>query len=1100
MKGLTMLSRKQIGLVVLAMLSFMPVHAKQVINLQAQQWQLISFYELPVALADSDSNIESVLEASFNAGIVEQVWSYEDQQWKHWLGPSDAIDLPASAKGSKLSELSYGRGYWIKGGSQSGNIVIDIPQADRKPISSINYDAGWNLVGFAIDKPVKYSFAFASADYTQIWRYVDYEGNAGFQVIEKGRASNAIINEQFTQLEPGKGYWVYFSTAGQELAPKLKTLLPPDLDVSPFSTAGETIPYGQAYSWADIDVSNDTDFDGCGDYDYANTQDWIDFGDFVNTLPLTISNGGNGVLSWQAKIVNCETEIEEVSSCRSLSDYSQSTDFLTFREEVYDPQQRLQVTQFNNESTGAVTQIDKSINLNVNRAGLVPGSQYMACIQLSSNGLTSVINPETDEVESLENSKLIKVSMQVPDIIGDYEVQVRLDELITEDGSSKADQHNPLYFLSFIRDGNGIKGFLDNERSLLITDLTYLSGYDIRNPASNFQVFGSMLLPADAARTFAMENPFNEEIRREFTFIGERSNGRDGLSGKDLKGQYFENITGIISGKTLRLTGTFEARQLSNEAKRIDQSVSANNTEQLIPKKEIETYDLTIAERTSISSMKLLLDIEHAKPEELKITLTAPTQRQIGSSIDITPSVVIHQGVDSDTNPNDGVYDFEPLPATHLADVDFEDERKSFESLSRFTGYVTSGKWTLTIENKGRSLGKLKSWALLFEGARRYQIKVQVGTEYADDLILNLTGCGVNYQAKAEADGYAYFDGLIPCDYTISTNHIAFEEFSAKVRVTDCRASSLDCGIADSYYQNVDFTGKIAREYGDGKSRIVVTPLVVKDSENLDLRFKAVLQNVSANDSAEEGDILIWQLVKVVAGQPLRVISHSNLSASEYIHTLEYPALIDSTEENGRAGIYAIIVRDANNRIVATSANITIQNPYMKWLDAGGNPIVDGGGVTIQLSTQASAGYYMDSATFDIDRMDFKSADFDHSGENDSDCFSAELTTDPLYSTNDKLESDALCAASKTYGIKKGHSTAVLIKDIDKANKNEDDAGAFHVRAHVTLGQPFMGGSSYGSVYQLIEDGSGDAQSGEEKRQRINYRLDTGIQTQSGNE
>lgn len=524
MKGLTMLSRKQIGLVVLTMLLFMPAQAKQVINLQAQQWQLISFYELPTENADTGSNIEAVLEVSFNAGIIEQVWSYEDQQWKHWLGPAGSIDLPESAAGSKLANLNYGRGYWVKGGENSGNLVIDIPQAERKPISSITYDAGWNLVGFAIDKPVKYSFAFASADYTQIWRFNDYEGTSGFQVIEKGRESNAIINEQFTQLEPGRGYWVYFSSAGQELAPKLKTLLPPDLDVAPFSTAGENIPYGQAYSWADIDVSNDTDFDGCGDYDYANTQDWIDFGDFVNTLPLTISNDGNGVLSWQAKIVNCETQVEAISSCRSLNDYSQNTDFLTFREEVYDAEKRLDVTEFNKESTGAITQIDKSLNLNVNRAGLVPGSEYMACIELTTNGLTSFINSKTNEVESLENSKLIKVSMQVPDIIGDYEVQVRLDELITEDGTSKADQHNPLYFLSFIRDGNGIKGFLDNERSLLITDLTYLSGFDIRNPASNFQVFGSMVLPADAAETFVMENPFNEEVRREFTFIGERSN------------------------------------------------------------------------------------------------------------------------------------------------------------------------------------------------------------------------------------------------------------------------------------------------------------------------------------------------------------------------------------------------------------------------------------------------------------------------------------------------------------------------------------------------------------------------------------------------
>ena len=237
----------------------------QTIRMKANEWQLVSFYELPKAETSHGGTEPGVISvfgsAAVNSGIVSSIWSYNSatRQWEHWSGPvdddgqppEDERAMPIIKLADELTSLEYGRGYWIRG-KKSGDLKINVPLDKRLASNPVQLKAGWNLVGFPITEPITYNFALAGVEYTQIWRYshLANTGQGRFESIEKGTGSNANIVEDFNQLEPGKGYWIY---SGEEISlePKLVTYLPADTDNAPFAFRAEGSDVSQPLAdWA----------------------------------------------------------------------------------------------------------------------------------------------------------------------------------------------------------------------------------------------------------------------------------------------------------------------------------------------------------------------------------------------------------------------------------------------------------------------------------------------------------------------------------------------------------------------------------------------------------------------------------------------------------------------------------------------------------------------------------------------------------------------------------------------------------------------------------------------------------------------------------
>jgi len=771
-------------LIMLSVSISLPVSA---MGLAANQWQLVSFPRLP-----ENSSIENVFAEAATDGSLTSIWTYNNQlqQWQSWPSQTGLTT-------SDLTELQVGQGYWVK---TSANLQLNLTDASKVMGEMVLYP-GWNLIGLSIDQAMGHEQAMAGVPFTELWKYDSNQNK--FLAIQKSSGSQIILKEEFTDIEVGTGLWVKMD-AQSTLLPKLGTLLPPDIDMEPLLNVTE---YGIETQWVGFEVGVDVDWDEDGQYDFPNTQTVVAFGDFLNRQRLSITNDGNGVLSWQATI-------------------SSGSDWLKF--ETSDENGN---TQYVSQLSGSAAGVNSALTLFADRVGKASGSENNAIITITANG-------EVPE-------KIINVTMEVADIIGDYEINI---DLATIDNKA-ADLHNPKYFLSIARDGTGIKAFLDEERSLLIPTTTYLSGSYAGDPASNFQILGQISQSADDA-----QNPFGKAIRRQITYVGRRSNGMDGLSPLDLKGEYYENIYGVFDDP-IQLQGTFIGNRLSPIPAKQD---IVNNAvrDNIIQANDTLLVDLDISQRLSITQVISKLEIDHELPEQLNISLTSPEGT----------TVLLHNN-----------------EATSVKKLSYDDTDISFDGLNLLEGQKSFGNWQLKIVNASSSVGELSNWQLDIYGAKVYQITgiIEPGVR------LKLSGCGITRIETSGPDGSFVFDGLIPCDYEITVSQLGYEATATTVTILGC-STEAECKILTNYILPLtsEQLAALSPRFIPSSSsmRVIASPL--RASLSKDPKDPLILNGLDVTDYDAMATTLLernWQLFK-------RTNTTTKISEDGYLVETEYLA------------------------------------------------------------------------------------------------------------------------------------------------------------------------------------------------------------------
>jgi len=782
-------------LVVICSLVFPVYSFSYEIEFQSDEWQLVSFPRLP-----SDTSVAGIFgDASVN-GDVQAIWTF-DNETKRWARWPDDVDTIVDS----ITDFSTGKGYWIR---TSNDFTLQVEGENMTGGGQVLYP-GWNLIGIVGDNDMPHEQAFSGVGFLELWRYNN--ATNGFQVVQKSGGSQIIIEEQFLNVEPTKGYWIYV-TEQTSLVPELGTLLPPDIDIEPLLVMPD---YGKETPWAEV-TPGDIDWDEDGFFDFPNTQETLAFGDFLNRQSIAITNDGNSVLTWSAS-----TE--------------PAVDWLLF--EAHDEDGNYVLT---NSVRGNVADTNGELIAVVNRVGLAPSDNYTTDIVLRANGVV--------------DEKRIQVKMAVADIVGDYEFTVRLDRV----GEKQADLHNPKYFMSLARDGDGVKAFLDKERSLLIPETTYLSGTYVGSPENHFQILGQLYLPAGHEH-----NPYKSDIRREFTFIGQRSDGRDGLSPLDLKGAYNENVYGIFDNP-IQLSGEFVARRSS------PLPVSQDNTRSQVIRGNIlssveddgfgsgvSEFQYDFPERYSITDLKTTLKIDHTSPESLRIELIGPNA--IGS-------VVLHD-----------------QESRSLSNLRFDDYDPSIESLDVFDGEIARGTWTLRITNTSENIGQLKEWSTDISGANVYQIIGQT----TPGIRLQLSGCGVTRTVITDSEtGEFVFDGLIPCDYEISVLQLGYEVTTTNVRIIGCYKSAGNLCAQDSDYI-VDLTGEQLAELDPqlsadkGEMKVIVSPVqAILPNRTGDTLSVQAIDVTNYYSIGETLDIRNWSLFK-------RINSWTEINGAGYLTNVD---------------------------------------------------------------------------------------------------------------------------------------------------------------------------------------------------------------------
>ncbi len=720
-------------------------------------WNLVSFSVVPV-----DPTVEEVFRPLTDASKLVAVWSY-DEATGTWS------TFPAINGVPLLTTIEPGRGYWVQVTSTTTLFVEADP--GLLPSGPAQLFPGWNLVGFPLDSETSYESVLRDLPITNIWRFNTFAGGI-FEGIELA-GGVPLFEPDFTQIEGGQGYWVELDAPDPiSIEPLLATAMRGDTDQPPVLTfeAGER-PVFDPKTPGDIDVGED------GFYDRPDFQRALAFIDNSDVRIVRMSNPGGGVLNWVATVENPE-----------------ATPWLTFRE--LDPETGEETTFLSR--SGATTTESDSVDVLVDRTSLGPG-EYFGSILLDSSGTGTCPDPNEplDGVGDdfpFEPCRRIPVTMRVADVDADYQLRAEIDTV----NGTPADLPNPRLFFSLYRDDDGIdgtrddgrvKGVIDAQRTLLFPRTVRMDGRVYQKGTAQFIVSGTFEIPGRDPNdpNDPRENPYTVPIRRDITLIGERrdrNNPDDDLLGPlDLKGSYLETIRGVLP-EPIVLSGSFQALRLNDVPTSIDNFEVRTGVQVPIADAPEEGGGVgTIVREITIdpndpdgnlvlTDIDVVLDISHTRETDLTVTLTSPLG---GSS-----QVVLRRNISGDVN-QEVIYDTNAVPA---------------EPLSIFGGVVTTGTWTLTIEDDmPGETGTLNAWALTFRGTRISELGGAVRDETATPVIgatVVLSGCGTLRTTTTGADGRYAFPGLVDCLYQVVLDESGYEQDSVEVRIAGADVAGAD--------------------------------------------------------------------------------------------------------------------------------------------------------------------------------------------------------------------------------------------------------------------------------------------------------------------
>lgn len=656
-------------------------------------WNLISF-----AVQPTNSEVEAVLDEIITNGKFIAIWTYDaaSETWSTYPAPLDAI--PA------IEHIETNKGYWLKVTSAT---TLTVEGTEAMPICSTSFVAGWNLVGFSADETKPYDRVFYGAPVREIWKYDAAAGQ--FKGMELPATPGAPIIEDFTELEPCAGYWVYASEPFT-LEPFLGTAMEGDKDVPPLLT-DDPIP-GERLEWSDF-TPGDEDIGMDGYYDRPDTQRALTFRDNMTSQNISIYNTGSGILTWTAHIDDPENSF-----------------WLRFA--IMDEEEGKEV--FVESLSGSVTTDTVILKVVADRTGL-PSGDYEATI--------TIIGNETGD----EPIREITVYMNVAAIDGDYKVIAHIDTV----DNKKADMHNPRLFLSLYNDRDGLKGIIDDHRTLLMPERFYMTGAYYEEGTNHFIISGSLELPV------GQDNPYKVPLRRDITLIGDRAGSQDAMLGPlDLKGEYRETIRNVLK-EPIYLAGTFTATRIQSQPSTIDSSDSGGEGGSIPDDGAILEKTIDISERMIITEVDVTVNLTHSRPADLLVTLVSPTGTEVRLRKRTTAIV------------GEVTYDMDETPV---------------DSMEDFNEEMSDGSWTLIVDDQeSGETGTLVSWSLNIKGTRVYSIRGTISNVGEGASVL-LTGCGLSLITTTGAGGGVYnFDNLINGIYSITVSVPGYESNIAEVGV-----------------------------------------------------------------------------------------------------------------------------------------------------------------------------------------------------------------------------------------------------------------------------------------------------------------------------
>lgn len=663
-------------------------------------WNLVSF-----AVEPADPAPAAVL-APLGADLLA-LWSYDAASgvWARFPQPTPGAPT--------ITAIESGRGYWLEVTRVRDLDVVGL--VGTLPRGPDVMAAGWNLVGFPLVDPAAYERVLANAAIRQVWT-LDRDSDSFEGIVID--ASGLVVREDFVQLEPGQGYWI-FATEETSLAPVLETTLPADVDLPPLFD--ENPPVDEALPWTtvsqgDVDVGRD------GFYDRPLTQRAVDFEDRILQHQLVVANAGVGVLRYRVRV-------DDPESCGWL---------------------RFQVLNRATGETELVSEVEGALSterafhvLAAHRAGLAQGD-YDCGFSIESNGVVPVSGRRAGAGRrATEPGREFSAAMTVGGLEGDYRLRVEID---TIDGKL-ADLANPRITLSLYGDSDGLNAIVDPRRTLLFPSDLHLAGRLVETDSTRFELNGSFETPPEDPG-----NPFSDPVRRDVTLRGSRSD-RAGLGGPsigspDLEGEYYETLRGI-GESPIRLVGTFTGERLGSIPSVRDRGAVVDTASIAIPDDGLLERVITLTDRILVDEVDVTTTIAHSRATDLVVSLLGPTGVE----------VVLRDRSGAD-----------------LGTQIFDEFHVPLESLEAFDGLLAAGDWTLRIVDEAAGeTGDLLSWGLDVRGTRVHDIAGSVAPGLPAESTVILTGCGRTEVVTTEPDRTFRFEDLIDCVYRVQVDEVGFQ-------------------------------------------------------------------------------------------------------------------------------------------------------------------------------------------------------------------------------------------------------------------------------------------------------------------------------------
>ncbi len=865
--------------------------ATQVVELR-YGWNMISLSVTP-----DDPSVGAIFAPI--ADKFESVWKIDpiQQEWYSFPPPIVGMD--------SVDELEVGKGYWVK---VANSVTLQIEGLDTPPEGDLVLYPGWNMVGFPITEDTDYTNLLTGVPYSQVYSFDVDSGE--FKGIELIPGTQTVTKEDFTRIEPGMGYWIY-ATEQVTLGPVLSTSLHGDVDQEPLLPEGE---YGERVLWDEFS-SGDEDIGEDGWYDRSNTQRSLTFSDNQNEQQIIIYNKGTGVLRWTAEIVD-----------------SSEVPWLKIQSEDLDGEITL-VTSISGEQA----QTTSYITLQVDRTRLAPLKEgYQATIRLTSNGTSG-----TEQEE-----RFIQVLMEVPNIVGDYNVLVKIETI----NDKEADMHNPRLYLSLYEDNDGVKGIIDHSRSLLMSRRFYLSGVYVEDGSNQFTLSGSIVLPPkDSGLDGSDLNPYQVELQREITLIGTRSEPTDAnLNALDLKGEYRETIRNVLP-EPIYLSGTFEAIRTQKTPLVTDQVIVETNGDVIPDNTGPTEYELVVEDNILITEVDVTVNLTHTRKEDLIVKLISPYN---------TP---VRLREHSSQQVGEMIYDTTAVP---------------IDSMDNFTGELAGGTWKLVVEDDvaGES-GSLIAWSLDIKGTKVFSIKGSI-TGVPDGATVMLTGCGI-VKAVQALNGQYQFDNLIDCRYQITVIHPGYEQYERFVLLSGGDLAEIDLTPEKRVSPTPDFIA--TPKFGQKPFTIQLIDITDLDEAETYIHNWSIYQHNDANVDlyhsidGQGGDVS-YQIPDAGVYHVKLEIANAN-DPGTILHS------IDKTED--------FVIVGNSNYGAADSLPTSQQKVMEHYLTSG----------SAGRTNATRSLYQWDSATFDIDRL--PTAEAEVPGLEDTDAFLGDGDgIDPITGTN----------------------------------------------------------------------------------------------------